>query len=167
MHIAAIPVAAIHIAASHIAAIHIAAIHIAAIHIAAIHIAAMHYKKTPRLKETEGSPPGGSALHLRRVGKLRTTAGGMFRKITSKPLEARFARSADVGRHSFSRNSRRAVLALKGSLRRAKEGAPLTAAGRSALLSAKKEWGSPEWRRHGHGLGQVRGTYKFRRQGSR
>jgi len=107
----------------------------------------MHYRKAPRLKETKGSPPSGSALNLRRVGQLRTTAGGMFRKTTSKPLEARFARSADIGRHSFSRNSRRAVLALKGSLRRAKEGAPLTAAGRSALLSAKKEWGSPEWRR--------------------
>src|SRR5437660_10765621 len=77
----------------------------------------MHYKKAPRLKETEGSPPGGSALHLRRVGQLRTTAGGMFQEITRKPLEARFARSADVGRHSFSRNSRRAVLALQGSLR--------------------------------------------------
>jgi hypothetical protein len=73
----------------------------------------MHYKKAPRLKETEGSPPGGSALQLRRGGQLRTTAGGMFQEITSKPLEARFARSADVGRHSFSRNSRRAVLALK------------------------------------------------------
>jgi hypothetical protein len=106
----------------------------------------MHYKKAPRLKETEGSPAGGSAQHLRRVGQLRTRAGGMF-QITSKPSEARFTRSAEVGRHSFSRNSRRAVLALKGSLRPAKEGAPLTAAGRSAHLSAKKEWGSPEWRR--------------------
>jgi len=42
----------------------------------------MHYKKAPRLR-------GGAALHLHRVERLRSTAGGMFHEIKSRQVEAR------------------------------------------------------------------------------
>jgi hypothetical protein len=61
-------------------------------------------------------------LWVHQVGSRATASGSVF------PL-------------SFPRNCNRSALAVKGSLRRETR-APLTAPGRSELLSAMKEWGA-------------------------
>ena len=77
----------------------------------------MHYKKAP-------PPKGAKALYLAdrrcsvRCGRRWWHALRDYRQ-NNERLDRR--RIPEVGRHSFPRNSRRAVLALKGSLRRAKK----------------------------------------------
>jgi hypothetical protein len=103
----------------------------------------MHYKKAPRLREAKGCPPSGSVLHLYRMGDLAPTARGTLQETNSKQPEARPARSGtSVAILSHG------IIVERSSPSRVRfaapnNGAPLTAAGRSAHFSARKEWGSP------------------------
>ena len=112
----------------------------------------MHYKKVPRFQGEQG-PPGGSALRLHRLSKEQT-AGGLD------------LRPGDVGRHSFLRNSRRAVLAVNGSLRRAKQRRALDRCGPLGTPFRYEGMGFCGMVGYNRsGLGQARRTGKFPKSG--
>jgi len=108
----------------------------------------MHYKKAPRLRGAQrlstwrfcaaSAPCGATSLHCGwhvPRDKEQTAGGSNLRNPgTSVAIPSRgiLAERSSPSRVRFAAPN---------------SGAPLTAAGRSAHLSAKKEWGSPEWRR--------------------